>query len=82
MSADLVIFAFMGSCGLGLLLCIFMLVRCEVVFHVLTRANHASYLIRDWTLYDAAPSYNAMMWQFHKWTFAQFFPELAAKVKA
>lgn len=60
--------------------CGLVLFRNELVFHARERALDLVNDIELETVYRAGPDYDEMLWDFRKWTFGQFYPELAGRV--
>lgn len=73
---------------IGVLFCLFMaFVRNNLVYNVRKKAINIIYNNRvvgdgslDWNIHDRV-SYEKMMWDFSKWKFSQFYPELVEKKK-
>jgi hypothetical protein len=60
-----------------LVIVILAIVRCELAYRMSMKA-----LGIDMNAYERGPSFTWMELQIWKWTFRQFYPELAAKVKS
>lgn len=73
--------AVMLACVLALAFCFLMLARNDLVYQVRAKAIDIIWDSKlDESVFDDGPTYDAMMWDFRKWTFKQFYPELADKV--
>jgi hypothetical protein len=61
-----------------LVLCVFFQIRNEVVFNARGKAIQYIFKQDEWKALQNrldSPSYSAMLFQIHKWTYKQFYPE-------